>query len=133
MSISPEITTIDGLFEWNKHLYEYLGWMCVAKLNNEDYKVSLYKQSINKLITVIINKMEKLSDEDKKSDLHSLLTHVADLDMIANIVLDIDFSSRSFRRNDVAVDDNDDDDPFNNFNQDILNKVDRTARLDRRP
>ncbi len=124
MSFSPEITTIDGLFEWNKHLYDYLGWMCVAKLNNEDYKVSLYKQSINKLINAIIGKIRNSSDKDKISDLSILLDHVSDLDKIANIVLDIDFSSQAFHRIDATIDE-DDDDPFNNFNQGLVNRANR--------
>lgn len=76
--------TLYGLFKWNKHLYENLGWMHLANTYGNTDKVRLYKKSIDKLIEAIIEKEKNTTNVDKINDLKILLEHAKYLKKFAS-------------------------------------------------
>ena len=75
--------TFAGLEEWNKRLFEKLGWMHLAKYhitnkNNELrnfglYKIKMYKKEVKFLGFALINKYDNTDINDKKEDLKILM------------------------------------------------------------
>ena len=61
--------TTQGLHDWHKHMFEHLGWVLLAKVHGNDYKVSAYKKSLVHLKKSLEEKVNKIHDEDKKEDL----------------------------------------------------------------
>jgi hypothetical protein len=60
--------TIQGVHYWYKHLFEHLGWMILAKERGYHDKLFAYKNSVQRLIEGIDNRMSQLNDKDHKKD-----------------------------------------------------------------
>ena len=95
MDESP--ATFAGLEEWNKRLFEKLGWMHLAKSNitsksNELknfslHKIKMYKKEVTFLGLAILNKYNSITENDRKSDLKILMRHNLVLqDAVANLL-----------------------------------------------
>jgi hypothetical protein len=65
-------TTFHGLFKWEEHMFEKLGWMVLAKSKGYNDKVKAYVNSVHRLKKHIEHKLSHMHDEDKKEDLEIL-------------------------------------------------------------
>ena len=65
--------TKHGLADWNKAMYERLGWMFLAKKKGYHDKVKVYKDSINHLIHKTELKIKEVVNVDRKADLEIIL------------------------------------------------------------
>ena len=72
-SLPENAATFHGLHHWHKEMFEKLGWMVLAKAKGMDYKISVYKKSIDHLIRSIKHVSEEYEDADRKHDLNVLL------------------------------------------------------------
>ena len=61
--------TIYELQKWAKKDFEKLGWMVLAKENNDNYKLLFYKKSLDHLLDAIANAIEEYDEDDRKHDL----------------------------------------------------------------
>jgi len=68
--------TFCGLNNWNKYLFEKLGWMLLAKQDGHKMIIDTYKYNINELISHLINKKKSTIDKDRKKDLDIILSNV---------------------------------------------------------
>jgi hypothetical protein len=73
IQLEQHANTFHGLHHWYEHILEKLGWMVLAKAKGYDYKIPVYKKSIEHLIASIKNVMSEYTDSDKIHDLHVLL------------------------------------------------------------
>jgi hypothetical protein len=62
-------TTIHGLQEWYRAMFEKLGWMIIAKHKKYHSKITAYKNAIKLLKTELEEKIEQVENHDKKTDL----------------------------------------------------------------
>lgn len=62
------VPTVNGVHHWYKHLFEYLGWMILAKEHGYHDKLFAYKNSVNRIIEAIDHRMPQLTDKDTKKD-----------------------------------------------------------------
>ena len=67
--------TRHGLAQWNKAMYERLGYMFLAKNKGYHDKVKVYKQSIDHLIQKAQLKIKETVNVDRKADLEIILGH----------------------------------------------------------
>ena len=81
--------TYHGLHEWHKYLFEKLGWMMLtkAKRNLNPAKIAGYVKSIELLECSLKDKINKVKEDDRKTDLNILLENVLILRNIANLHL----------------------------------------------
>ena len=66
------VPTIEGIYEWYKHLFEHLGWMILAKQRGYHDKLFEYKNSIQRLLEAIEHRSKMLHDKDIKKDFEIL-------------------------------------------------------------
>ena len=77
MSSLPEnAATFHGLHHWHKEMFEKLGWMVLAKAKGMNYKIDVYKKSIDHLIKSIKHVSAEYEEADRKHDLNVLLMQV---------------------------------------------------------
>ena len=91
-------STFIGLNEWNKRLFEKLGWMYLIKShigskNNEFsnfalYKIKMYKKEVKFLGFALVNKYNKTTEEDRKEDLKILMKQNLVLQEAINMLLE---------------------------------------------
>ena len=74
--LPPHMSTLHGLHNWFKHLFESLGWMVLAKEKGQDYKVDTYKKSIQHFLRTCEHVMSEYEDHDRKHDLNVLHIYV---------------------------------------------------------
>ena len=72
-SLPENAATFHGLHHWHKEIFEKLGWMVLAKAKGMDYKISVYKKSIDHLIKSIKHVSAEYEEADRKHDLNVLL------------------------------------------------------------
>lgn len=62
-------STMKGLYEWQKYMFEELGWMVLVKSKGHNYKVEAYKKSLGHLQKSIKQTIDEYVDHDRKRDL----------------------------------------------------------------
>jgi len=62
-------TTMHGLQEWYRAMFEKLGWMIIAKHKKYNSKITAYKNAIKLLKMELEEKIEQVENHDKKTDL----------------------------------------------------------------
>lgn len=67
-------STYHGLMKWYSAEIEKFGWMIIFAQSSENYKyinnkLSLYLESLNELKDSIKNKVDQVTEEDRKKDL----------------------------------------------------------------
>jgi len=72
-SLPENAETFHGLHHWHKEMFEKLGWMVLAKAKGMDYKITVYKKSIDRLIQSIRHVSKEYEEADRKHDLNVLL------------------------------------------------------------
>jgi len=78
--------TFLGLHKWHDHMFEHLGWMAMAKKNNNHLKMDAFLDGINKLSNCLVRKLENTRDFDRKQDLEILLNNLMCLKDCANAI-----------------------------------------------
>jgi hypothetical protein len=91
-------TTFIELNEWNKRLFEKLGWMFLIKSHigskNTEYsnfvlyKIKMYKKEVKFLGFALVNKYNKTTEEDRKDDLKILMKQNLILQDAINMLLE---------------------------------------------
>jgi len=76
---SVHSVTFHGLQHWYQHKFETFGWMILAKRDGYTDKVMEYHNSVKRLHTAIIDKLESIRDKDKKDDLEIMKENVEHL------------------------------------------------------
>jgi hypothetical protein len=76
--------TMHAIYDWQKHMFEELGWMILAKRRGMLDKVNTYKNSLARLKMTILKKHKHVRDLDKKDELMILLKNVEILTEHAN-------------------------------------------------
>ena len=61
--------TFHGLHKWYQSKFEKLGWIILAKEHGIEDKVNTYINSLKRLDTAIIRRLDHIKDPDKKHDL----------------------------------------------------------------
>jgi len=69
--------TFHGLHDWSSHMFEKLGWMILAKQNNNKDSIKCYIKSLNHLQQEIKSKHKETKDYDRRRDLEELLNNVS--------------------------------------------------------
>lgn len=65
-------STFHGLHNWQKHVFEHLGWMILAKHRGMVDKTATYLNSIRRLKMALERKIKNTHDHDRKEDLRIL-------------------------------------------------------------
>jgi hypothetical protein len=73
--LPKDMATFEGLHTWSTKLFEELGWIVLAKAKGMDYKVIVFKKSIQKLIDAIKKAYVDYTEKDRKRDLKIILHH----------------------------------------------------------
>ena len=70
--------TFHGLENWQKHLFEHLGWMILAKKNNMPHKAMVYGESINNFLAKADMYLKENSDlmKNQRNDIMQLIQNV---------------------------------------------------------
>ena len=68
--------TYHDLHKWKEAEFEKLGWMVLAKAKGMNYKIDVYKKSIDHLIKSIKHVSAEYEEADRKHDLNVLLMQV---------------------------------------------------------
>lgn len=63
-------TTFFGLNQWNKQIFENLGWMILAHKHNHNDSTDAYIVNIRNLGKAIDEKIQQTENKDKKKDLN---------------------------------------------------------------
>ena len=79
--------TFHGLHDWSSHMFEKLGWMLLAKRNNDKDSIRCYIKALKRLEKEILNKHKETIDEDRRKDLEELHSNVAYLAKTARELL----------------------------------------------
>jgi hypothetical protein len=81
--------TFYGIHKWEKHMYEKLGWMVLAKKHGNTLKIQAYNDSIHRLKASLEKKMEDVEENDRKDDIKILYNHVCILHRASQRVLGV--------------------------------------------
>lgn len=76
-----------GLYDWFKHVFTHYGWMLLHKPTSA--KVVAYKESVQNLLTALVEKIQTVENADKKADLKIIYDKVYKL----RLKLEEDFGS----------------------------------------
>jgi len=69
--------TFHSLHVWQKHMFEHLGWMVLAKSKGYmNDRVDAYVSSVHRLEIALKQKIASVQDADKKADLKIMLENV---------------------------------------------------------
>lgn len=74
-----EVTFI-GLMKWYEKVFEKYGWMILAQKGNRNDKLSLYQTEVAHLKEAIVDKINKVEENDRKNDLKIMLANVGVLE-----------------------------------------------------
>jgi hypothetical protein len=77
-----------GLHKWHDAMFEKLGWMAMAQQHRNELKIRAYNEGIQHLLECLHRKHRDTIDQDRKNDLHILITNVECLKSCANKLLD---------------------------------------------
>jgi hypothetical protein len=66
------LATYHDLHIWNKHLFERLGWMVLAKEMGYKDKIQAYKTEIKRYKHALKVAQEELKEQDHQRDMHLL-------------------------------------------------------------
>ena len=68
--------TMDGINEWQEHMFEKLGWMVLAKEKGYDDKIAQYKKGIDHLIKTTEHVKSEYENTNRKHDLKVVLMNI---------------------------------------------------------
>jgi len=68
--------TLKGIHRWYKSVFERLGYMILAKSKGMTDKITVYKNSVARLKEAVENKIDKVYDTDKVTDLKIMLRDI---------------------------------------------------------
>ena len=69
-------TTLKGLNEWHRNMFEELGWMVLVKSKGYNYKIEAYKKSVDHLQKTIEESMNAYTEADRRRDVSILHKNV---------------------------------------------------------
>ena len=64
--------TFYGLHKWETKMFERLGWMVLAKKEGNNLKIKAYMDTIERLKSMLMKKMNQVEEKDRKDDLKIL-------------------------------------------------------------
>ena len=81
--------TYQDLHKWTKKSFEKLGWMILAIPNGDSSKINCYVNSLYQLRISLLQKVQKVQEQDRKADLMILLNQVKYLIEFVNLNLKV--------------------------------------------
>jgi len=86
MTLPRYESSLYGIRNWYKNMFERFGWVLLAKAKGNTYKVRTYKRDINELLKTIKHTIPSYEEKNRKHDLYIILKHVQVLKKHANIL-----------------------------------------------